>query len=57
MLHRPPLGARTKACRAGFGAASVALLAATGRAAGCRPAYCAGGSEGLGSGQQGQACS
>lgn len=36
-------GARTKAYCAGFGAASVALLAATGQAAGCGPAYYAGG--------------
>ena len=35
-------GARTKAYCAGFGAASVALLAATGQAAGCGPAYYAG---------------
>ncbi|KAI7844803.1 hypothetical protein COHA_001683 [Chlorella ohadii] len=35
-------GARTKTYCAGFGAASVALLAATGQAAGCGPAYYAG---------------
>lgn len=35
-------GTRTKAYCAGFGAASVALLAATGQAAGCGPAYYAG---------------
>ncbi len=35
-------GAHTKAYCAGFGAASVALLAATGQAAGCGPAYYAG---------------
>ena len=35
-------GTRTKAFCAGFGAASVALLAATGQAAGCGPAYYAG---------------
>lgn len=35
-------GDRTKAYCAGFGAASVALLGATGVAAGCGPAYYAG---------------